>query len=123
MAGITVTITHDATTPQVVFDTALISDPDVLATGGFTFTAAEGSAFISGTVATFSDPGGLEEGSDYSATIDWGDGTTSAGTIVVDESGHATGEVTGSHTYSGDTISGESEGVAGITVKIGRAHV
>ena len=45
-------------------------------------------------MATFTDadPGGIA--SDYTATIAWGDGTTSAGTI----SGHFT--VTGTHTYA-----------------------
>src|SRR5260370_38834924 len=38
-ATISVTISHDATTPQVVTDTATITDPNVVATGGFTFTA------------------------------------------------------------------------------------
>ena len=55
-----------------------------------------GAAGISLTkaVATFTDadPGGIA--SDYTATIAWGDGTTSAGTI----SGHFT--VTGTHTYA-----------------------
>ncbi len=45
-------------------------------------------------VATFTDadPGGTV--SDYAATIDWGDGTTSAGTIT------GSFQVTGTHTYS-----------------------
>ncbi len=58
----------------------------------------QGQAFT-GTVATFvdSDPGGLA--GDYIATIKWGDGSTSIGTIQPDPSG--TGfDVVGSHTYS-----------------------
>lgn len=55
-------------------------------------SATEGGAFT-GTVATV---GGDSDSSpaDYSAQIDWGDGTTSAGTVNPD------GSVTGTHTYS-----------------------
>src|SRR5262249_20091364 len=50
-------------------------------------------------VATFTDPGGPEDVSDYAADIDWGDGTgPQAGTIVRANGG--TFRVTGSHTYT-----------------------
>src|SRR5258708_16144263 len=93
----------------------------VVATGGFTFTAAEGSATVSGTVATFTDPGNPSPGAnedtaDYSASIAWGDGSSSVGTITNNNNG--TWTVTGSHTYVGDTINAESEGPATITVTI-----
>jgi hypothetical protein len=54
---------------------------------------------VSGVVASFSDadPGGTV--SDYSATIEWGDGTTSAGTVGTSGSGFT---VSGSHTYQED---------------------
>src|SRR5262249_9207505 len=42
------------------------------------FTAGEAQSW-NGTVATFSDPGG--DSPTYSATIDWGDGSSSQGTI------------------------------------------
>jgi CSLREA domain-containing protein len=59
------------------------------------FNAGAGLAF-SGPVATFTDadPGGMV--SDYSATIDWGDGTTSAGSV----GGSGPFVVNGTHTYS-----------------------
>src|SRR5439155_1023412 len=97
VATITVTISHDATTPQVVTDTATITDPAVVPTGGFTFNAVEGSLSASQTVATFTDPGGPEALTDYAASIDWGDGSSSAGTITV-SGGVFT--VKGSHTYA-----------------------
>ena len=53
-----------------------------IAASGTTFSATEGAGF-SGTVATFddADPAGMV--SDYTATIDWGDGLpTSSGTIT-----------------------------------------
>jgi hypothetical protein len=60
---------------------------------GKTIYGAKGVS-LTKTVATFTDadPGGIA--SDYTATIHWGDGTTSTGTI----SGHFT--VTGGHTYA-----------------------
>src|SRR2546422_617810 len=53
-ASISVTISHDSTTPQTVTDSATIVDPDVTASGGFSFTTTEGLASIRGTVASFS---------------------------------------------------------------------
>ena len=126
-ATISVTISHDATTPQMVTDTANISDPNVVATGVSAFSLTEGSATLTNaTVATFTDPGNpspgnFEDASDYSASINWGDGSAaSTGTITNNANG--TWTVTGSHTYSGDNIggtgSGVSEGAATITVTI-----
>src|SRR5438045_784056 len=71
-------------------------------------------------VASFTDTGNptgaAEDADDYSATINWGDGTSSAGTIV--NNGNGTWSVRGSHTYTGDTSNGESEGAATITVTV-----
>jgi hypothetical protein len=54
---------------------------------------------VSGVVSSFTDadPGGTV--SDYAATIDWGDGTSSAGTVGTSGSGFT---VSGSHTYQED---------------------
>jgi PKD repeat protein len=54
--------------------------------------AVAGTAFT-GAVATFTDAAPLEADASYSATIDWGDGTSSAGSI-------AAGVVSGNHTYA-----------------------
>ncbi len=53
----------------------------VTATGGFSFTATAGTSSSVQTVATFTDssPNKLL---DYSATVDWGDNTTSTATIA-----------------------------------------
>ena len=48
-------------------------------------------------VATVTDPDPASTASEYSATIDWGDGTSSAGTLSGPTGGPFT--VTGSHTY------------------------
>src|SRR5205823_4632272 len=49
---------REETTAQVVNDTANISDPNVVTTGGFSFNLTEGSATVTNAVvATFTDPG------------------------------------------------------------------
>lgn len=87
---------------------------------GKTIYGAKGVNFTK-AVATFTDadPGGIA--SDYTATIHWGDGTTSTGTI----SGHFT--VTGSHTYASTgtrTISVTINDVGGASVTAtGKANI
>src|SRR5207253_1962717 len=68
----------------------------------------EGSTSASQTVAMFTDPGGAEAGATFSASIGWGDGSTSSGTIT----GTTTFTVTGAHDYA-------EEGSHTITVTIG----
>ncbi len=67
--------------------------------GGMTFQATEGSSIGPVVLATFSDLGGPEATGDYSAGIDWGDGTgMDAGTIVANSDGSFS--VVGSHAYA-----------------------
>jgi uncharacterized repeat protein (TIGR01451 family) len=78
--------------------TANVADVPLVVTGGFTVSYSPGQAFIGQTVATFTDPGGAEDVSNYSATIDWGDGTPPCiGTITVTD-GLFT--VQGGHVYT-----------------------
>jgi FG-GAP-like repeat len=107
---ITVTIQNDTDGRTQVTSTANVVDASVVATGGFTVTAAEGSDSGSQTVATFTDPAGPEALTDYSANIAWGDGTTSSGTITFNSS-NSTFTVSGNHTYA-------EEGSDSITVII-----
>jgi hypothetical protein len=81
----------------------------------------EGQTFSNATVATFTDPvnPGLPPG-DYTATIKWGDGTTTPGMVVTSGSGFA---VLGTHTYAEEgkdivvvTVKG-TDGAVGITGK------
>jgi PKD domain len=58
-----------------------------------TFAPIEGVAFT-GTVATFTSPD-----NSFSATIDWGDGTTTAGTV---SGGSGSFSISGTHTYAED---------------------
>jgi uncharacterized delta-60 repeat protein len=97
--SITVTISHESAPQTIVNSSATVSDPGVIATGGFTVTATEGNTSTSQTVAIFTDPGGAESLSDYSASIDWGDGHQSAGVISYD-SGTQTFTVKGTHLYA-----------------------
>ena len=88
-----VTISHESSTDTVVTAKAKVIDPSVLATA-VNFNAVEGASFTV-VVATFTDPGGPEELSDYSATIDWGDGTPLDTGVI-----GAGFTVTGTHTYA-----------------------
>src|SRR5207245_11111436 len=74
--------------------------------GPVTISPTVGTPF-SGAVATFTDPAGAEPNASddpggvisnhYTATISWGDNTTSAGTITLSS---GTYTVSGSHTYA-----------------------
>lgn len=70
-------------------------DQPITATGT-TISAGEGTSF-SGAVATFSDPDTTATAAEYTATIAWGDGNTSPGTIT---GGGGTFTVSGDHTYA-----------------------
>jgi hypothetical protein len=52
---------------------------------------------FSGTVATFTDANPYATTGDFTATINWGDGTTTTGTVVLNPDGSFS--VEGSHTY------------------------
>jgi len=71
-------------------------DQPITAAGASGFSATEGRS-SSGTVATFTDPDTSAVATDYSASINWGDGSTSTGTI---SGGGGSFTVTGSHTYA-----------------------
>ena len=90
-----------ATTTVTVF-------PPITATGT-TLHGVEGTP-LAGTVATFADPDPASGLDDYTATIDWGDGTpTSIGTITGPTGGPFS--VAGAHTYA-------DEGTYQISVRI-----
>jgi hypothetical protein len=76
-------------------DLPVVADTPLVASGT-TLRAVEEMAF-SGPVATFADTDPSGTAGDFSAAIDWGDGTTSAGNVVADGRGGFV--VTGIHTY------------------------
>lgn len=61
-----------------------VLDAPLTVTGGMTLSGIAGQMSANQTVATFVDPGGALDLSHYSATITWGDGTSSAGTLSFD---------------------------------------
>jgi hypothetical protein len=83
------------TGPTAKITVTSAADAPIVATGT-AVTATEGAPF-SGTVATFTDPDTSATAGEYSATISWGDGSTSAGVVSGPTGGLFT--VSGSHTY------------------------
>jgi hypothetical protein len=75
--------------------TVIWADAPITATGT-TFSATEGQS-TTATVAHVRDGDPNDKAAEYKATIDWGDGTTSAGTLT--DTGPGTYDVSGTHTY------------------------
>ena len=99
--------------------TAFISAPPAVT--AINIAAVEGAPF-SGTVATFTDPS--PGATTDTATIAWGDGTTSAGTAAPNNSGGYT--VTGSHAYAEEgnvTVRVTVTGSSGSATALGTASV
>jgi hypothetical protein len=87
---------HNDCGEQKVAFLANVADAPLTATG-VPVNATAGSQF-SAPVATFTDADPAGTASDYTATINWGDGSNSAGTISAAPGGGF--GVTGSHTYA-----------------------
>ena len=98
--AITITIHHELAPDAIVHSTAAVSDPAVVPTGGFSFAAVEGVPSAVQTVATFTDPGGAEPLADYSALINWGDGTAPTPGVITFDLVTGIYTVQGSHTYA-----------------------
>ena len=93
---ITVTIHHDAAPTTQVMSSATVSDPSVVAVGVPVYAVDCMTTTV--TTATFTDPGGSEDLSDYSASIDWGDGTAASAGSISYAGGVFT--VAGAHAYA-----------------------
>ena len=94
---VTVNISDAGGATATAQSTAAVSGGTITVTG-MTITPTEGNAF-SGTVATFNDADKTDPVSSYTAKINWGDGTTSLGTVqTTSTQGQFT--VSGSHTYA-----------------------
>jgi cyanophycinase-like exopeptidase len=85
-----VTVTGPGGWQAEAASTELVTDPP-LALTGVSLDATQGIPLLDGPLATSSDSG--TPGTDYAATIAWGDGTSSPGIVVGDA-------VHGSHTYA-----------------------
>jgi hypothetical protein len=92
-----VTLTHTADNAQATASGSVaVAEADVLAGQGTAIKTNIHHAFT-GVVATFSDTDTANVAGDFTATIDWGDGTTTAGTV---SGGSGTLAVSGTHQYA-----------------------
>jgi hypothetical protein len=92
----TVTINDKGGSALVLTGSAALSESDVLTPSGLTISAIQGQAF-GGAVATFTDLNSGNVAADFTASINWGDGTATAGTIA---GTGGTFTVSGGHTYA-----------------------
>ncbi|HVC96995.1 MAG TPA: DUF4214 domain-containing protein [Pirellulales bacterium] len=107
---ITVTVHHDAVASDVlVHDAVTVSagPPAVDATAAGTLAATEGAS-LSQTLATFTDPNGTGALATYSATVDWGDGSSTTSGTVNGPDANGVFSVTGRHTYAEESVSAET---------------
>lgn len=93
-----VSVVDDGGSSTSIGGTVVVSDAPLRATGVETATTNPLSNL---TLATFTDANPFGTAGDFTATIDWGDGTTSSGTVT-GPVGASSGpySVSGSHTYS-----------------------
>ncbi|HVX11311.1 MAG TPA: TIGR03118 family protein [Pirellulales bacterium] len=81
--------------------TATVADGNTFTPVPMTVVANVGQSF-SGEVATFPDANTLVRASDFTATIDWGDGQSSVGSVTA---ANGTLTVNGTHTYAAGGVS------------------
>ncbi|HWB13392.1 MAG TPA: MBG domain-containing protein [Pirellulales bacterium] len=99
--AIHVTISHETAAAVTATSTAAIASAtgtggDGIAASGVAVSGYEFSALTGVTVATFTDTNVSLSAGDFSAVINWGDGTASVGSITLASGTYA---VTGSHEY------------------------
>jgi hypothetical protein len=94
-ASVLITRTSDSATTNPT-GPVVVAEADGLTPTGQTIGATPNVAF-SGTVATFTDNNNANTVADLTATIDWGDGTTTPGTV---STASGTFSVSGTHTYT-----------------------
>src|SRR5437588_839342 len=75
--------------------TATVTDA-ALSVSGAGINATEGAAF-NGTVASLTDPNPNDSGGDYTATVAWGDGSSSGGSL---SGSNGSFTISGGHTYA-----------------------
>ena len=112
----TVTVSDDGGATTVISGSAVIADaPLTAAATQPTVSTTEAAIFpvpvfalpvFSGPVAVFTDANPAAPASDFTATIDWGDGTSPTDGTIVNLLGGSSIEVTGSHTYAASGVNG-----------------
>lgn len=115
----TLTATVTAGTTATSTGSITVAEHDVLAAQGTTLIAAAGQTLANVKVASFTDTDTTAPASEFVATIDWGDGTTSPGTITGSNGLFA---INGGHTYAAAsqnsitvTVSDDAPGTATAT--------
>src|SRR5262249_54210017 len=104
---LTAVVTSNGLSSGAAVQVATITDAPLTPTGGFTVTATEGSDSGSQTVATFTDGNPTAPLSDFTATIDWGDGSTPDAGVITQPGGVGTKFVVmGAHTYAEESAPG-----------------
>lgn len=98
-ASVKATSSVPATSITSASATTNVTEPAIIVSPPLTTTTKNLSNFA---VATFTHASGVEPTSDFQATINWGDGRTSLGTIAL-SSTTQTYTVTGSHRYSNNS--------------------
>ena len=93
---VTVTIVDAGGATATAASAATIFDAPLTA-AGTVIQAVEGTTFA-GMVASFTDANPNAQAPEFTATIRWGDGQTSMGTITAN--GHGGFDITGTHTYA-----------------------
>lgn len=88
--------------PAMASSSATVADAALAGANGAAISGTEGQAISNATVATFTDANPGATTADFtsgggSVTVDWGDSTTSAGTVT--QTGPGAFAVSGSHTY------------------------
>jgi len=92
-----VAIADDGGSTANATSTATVADADVLTGQGTSFAATANQPLTNVVVATFTDAYAGNLPSDFATTINWGDGTTTAGTV---NGGNGAFTISGSHTYA-----------------------
>ena len=114
---ITINVTDDGGSATVISDTAIIADAALTAAATQpTVSTTEAAIYpvpvfalpvFSGPVAVFTDANPAAPASDFTATIDWGDGTSpTVGTITQPGGVGTVFTVSGSHTYANSPSNG-----------------
>jgi Domain of unknown function (DUF4214) len=94
-----------------LFGSLSVNTQNPLTGNGSNVVATRGQVFT-GVVGTFTALDGTATSGEFSATINWGDGTTSPGTVAVNNNGGF--EVMGTHTYATAGIDSISVMVTGV---------
>jgi uncharacterized repeat protein (TIGR01451 family) len=116
---ITTTITDDSpgTATQSATATANIAESTLTVTAGAAISTTEGAtaATTATTLATFSDPGSNDPATDFTATVNWGDGTSAAANVTGPAGGPFIISPAASHGY-------KDEGTFTVTVTVSETN-